>query len=244
MRKYAILPLLLGLVLPLSAGDKKNDKQSGITREQADEILNELRQIRRLLEKDAHTAEIADPAGGVRMNLEGGPWLGNKDAPLTIVEFTDYQCSYCRSFHMATFGELKKKFIDTGKLRFASRDLPLEFHSNAEKAAEAARCAGDQGQFWQLRDRLISNASKLSPADITGYAKAVKLDMLQFQSCMDSGKYSETVKKDVATAESFGVSGTPSFLVGKSTREGVSGVIMVGALPIDAFEAKLKELGL
>ncbi len=244
MKKYAILPLLLGLVLPLSAGDKKNDKQSGITREQADQILEELRQIRRLLEKGAQTAENADPAGGVRMNLEGGPWLGNKDAPLTIVEFTDYQCSYCRSFHTATFGELKKKFIDTGKIRFASRDLPLEFHSNAERAAEAARCAGDQGQFWEMRDHLITNASRLSPDDIQVYARTLKLDMLQFRGCMDNGKYSETVKKDVATAESFGVNGTPSFLIGKSTREGVSGVIMVGALPIEAFEMKLKELGL
>jgi protein-disulfide isomerase len=143
---------------------------------------------------------------------------------------------------MATFPELKKKYIDTGKVRFVSRDLPLDFHSNAARAAEAARCAGDQRLYWEMRDRLISNASRLSAADLTGYAQSLKLDALQFRTCMDTGKYSAVVKKDVATAEGFGVTGTPSFLLGKSTREGVSGVILVGAMPLDAFELKFKEL--
>jgi protein-disulfide isomerase len=239
MNKYvAIVPLALALAWPASAGDKKKN-EPGITQAQADEILNELRQIRELLEKGARPA---GPGGGIQMSLEGGAILGSKDAPLTIVEFTDYQCSYCQSFHVGTFPELKKKYIDTGKVRFASRDMPLDFHSNAAHAAEAARCAGDQRQFWEMRDRLISNAARLSAAEITGYAQALKLDMLRFGSCMDGGKYSDTVKKDVATAESFGVTGTPSFLIGKSTRNGVSGVIVVGALPFDAFDAKLKDL--
>lgn len=241
MNKYlAIVPLALGLVLTASAADKKKS-DPGITREQADQILDELRQIRELLENGARPADN-EPGSGIRMNLEGGPWLGKKDAPLTMVEFTDYQCGYCRQFHVATFPELKKKYIDTGKLRFVSRDLPLDFHSNAARAAEAARCAGDQRQFWEMRDRLISNADKLSAADVNGYAQALKLDALQFRTCMDSGKYAAIVKKDVATAEGFGVTGTPSFLLGKSTREGVSGVILVGAMPLDAFEAKFKEI--
>jgi protein-disulfide isomerase len=235
--------LALGLAFPASAADKKKN-DSGITREQADEILNELRQIRELLEKGARPSSAdAEPGSGIRMNLEGGPWLGSKDAPLTMVEFTDYQCGFCRQFHVATFPELKKKYIDTGKLRFVSRDLPLDFHSNAARAAEAARCAGDQQEFWQMRDRLIINADKLSATDLNRYAQGLKLDNLQFRNCMDSGKYSKTVQKDVATAEGFGVTGTPSFLLGKSTRDGVSGVILVGAVPLDAFEAKFKEIG-
>ncbi len=240
MSKYlAIIPLALALVLPAAAADKKKDKEQGITREQADQIIDELRQIRELLEKQQAPAE---PGGAIRMNLEDGPWMGNKAAPVTIVEFTDYQCSYCRQFHVATFPELKKKYIDTGKVRFASRDMPLDFHSNASHAAEAARCAGDQGQFWQMRDRLISNASRLSPADVDGYAQGLKLDMLQFRNCLDTKRYGATVRKDVSTAESFGVNGTPSFLIGKSTRDGVSGALMMGALPFDAFETKLRDL--
>jgi protein-disulfide isomerase len=241
MNKYlAIVPLALSLAFPACAADKKKS-ESGITREQADQILDELRQIRELLENGARPGE-AEPGTGIRMNLEGGPWLGSKDAPLTMVEFTDYQCGFCRQFHVSTFPELKKKYIDTGKLRFASRDMPLDFHSNAARAAEAARCAGDQSQFWEMRDRLISHADKLSASDVNGYAQALKLDALQFRTCMDSGKYSKTVQKDVATAEGFGVTGTPSFLLGKSTHDGVSGVILVGAMPLDAFEAKFKEI--
>jgi protein-disulfide isomerase len=243
MHKYlTILPLAICLAFPAIAADKKKIEQ-GITREQADEILNELRQIRQLLEKGAgSTAADAEPGTGIRMNLGDGPWLGSKDAPMTMVEFTDYQCGFCRQFHVATFPELKKKYIDTGKLRFVSRDLPLDFHSNAARAAQAARCAGDQQEFWQMRDRLMTNADKLSAADLSRYAQGLNLDTLQFQTCMDSGKYSKTVQKDVATAEGFGVTGTPSFLLGKSTRDGVSGVIMVGAVPLDAFEARFKEL--
>jgi protein-disulfide isomerase len=239
MKKSSIIVLLaLALALPLGAGGKKD--QEGITREQADEILKELRQIRELLEKGARPG--SGDAAEVRMNLEGGPWLGNKDAPFTLVEFTDYQCSYCRQFHLSTFPELKKQYIDTGRLRFASRDMPLDFHSNAAHAAEAARCAGEQGMFWELRDRLITHADRLAPADIGGYAREIKLDALQFQNCLASGKYADVVKKDVATAEGFGVNGTPTFLLGKSTPDGVSGVILVGALPFAAFEARLKAL--
>jgi protein-disulfide isomerase len=238
-RYIAIVPLALGLVFPAIAGDKKKDAEPGITREQADQILDELRQIRQLLEQGARPAE---QGSGLRMDLEGVAWLGSKEAPITIVEFTDYQCTFCRRFHTETFPELKKQYIDTGKVRFASRDMPLDFHSNAARAAEGARCAGDQGRFWEMRDRLISNADKLSPVDIDGYAKALKLDTVQFGTCMQSRKYSATVKKETAVAEALGVTGTPTFLVGKSTHDGVSGELMVGAMPIDAFAEKLKDI--
>jgi protein-disulfide isomerase len=244
MKRYlAIIPLALALAFPTRAADKKKTAEPALTKEQGDRILEELRQIHELLDKQARAGAAAAPGSGITMNLEGGPWLGSKDAPLTVVEFTDYQCAFCQQFHMMTFPELKKKYIDTGKVRFASRDMPLEFHSNAERAAEAARCAGDQGEFWAMRDRLIVNAAKLAAADVSSYAKALKLDTLQFETCMSSGRYAATVRKDSATAESLGVTGTPTFLIGKSTRDGVSGVILVGALPFDALDAKFKELG-
>src|SRR5512146_1268003 len=119
-----------------------------ITREQADAILNELRQIRRLLEVNGRPAASPRPAQppaprNIRMAVTAG-WqvMGRADAPVTLVEFMDYQCPYCRRFHTDTFAELKKQYIDTGKLRFVSRDLPLSFHANALTAAQAVRCAG------------------------------------------------------------------------------------------------------
>jgi protein-disulfide isomerase len=126
-------------------------------------------------------------------------------------------------------------------VRFVSRDLPLEFHSNAFRAAEAARCAADQSQFWGMRDRLVANPAKLAPADIDGYAQELKLNMAAFKSCLETGKHSAAVKNDVTMANTLRIDGTPAFLVGKSTAEGVVGTIVMGALPLEAFEAKLAE---
>src|ERR1017187_2441884 len=146
--RFATFPLAaalpLALLLPLGAQDQ------GITRQQADEILNELRQIRQLLEKQNPKAAAPQPQEITRakLNLEGFAMLGSKDAPITMVEFTDYQCPFCQRFHLSTFSDLKKNYIDTGKVRFYSRDMPLDFHPNALRAAQAARCGGEQGQFW------------------------------------------------------------------------------------------------
>jgi protein-disulfide isomerase len=237
----AVVPLALSLALPACASDKSKSEEPGITRQQAEDILNELREIRKLLEKGSGPGTFIGSDGKVYMKLDGSPALGSKAAPLTIVEFTDYQCGFCQRFHKVTFPEIRKKYIDTGKVRFVSRDLPLAFHSNASRAAEAARCAGDQNQFWEMRDQLVKNAEKLAAADIEGYARDLKLDMSAFKSCVDSGKYAPAVKSDVAMASSLRIEGTPSFVIGKTTPEGVEGTVVVGALPLAAFDTQLEE---
>jgi protein-disulfide isomerase len=238
----AIVPLALSLTFPACAGDKKSE-EPGITRQQAEDILNELREIRKLLEKGAgpSASALIGADGKVHMKIDGSPALGSKAAPLTMVEFTDYQCGFCQRFHKVTFPEIRKKYIDTGKVRFVSRDLPLSFHSNASRAAEAARCAGDQNRFWEMRDQFVTNAENLSPGDIEGYARDLKLDMSAFKSCVDGGKYAEAVKSDAAMASLLRINGTPAFVIGKTTPEGVEGTILTGALPLDAFEAQLDE---
>ena len=219
--------------LPLAAQDQ------GITRQQADEILNELRQIRQLLEKQQ--AKGAEPSRA-SLNLTGAQMLGSKDAPVTMVEFTDYQCPFCRQFHMTVFNDLKKNYIDTGKVRFYSRDLPLDaLHPNAFRAAQAARCAGDQGQFWTMRNLMGSNPDKLDLDHLTGFATDLKLDALAFRNCVDSGKYKDKVESEVAEAMRIGAQATPTFVIGKSTAEGVDGELMVGALPYSNFEVKIKQ---
>src|SRR2546422_732940 len=113
---------------------------------------------------------------------------------LTVVEFTDYQCPFCNQFHMRTFPELKKQYIDTGKVRFISRDLPLGIHQHAFEAARAARCAGEQSKFWELRDKLSANPNNLSRQGLLQYAREVVLDMSQFQACLDSERYLSEVQ--------------------------------------------------
>jgi len=159
-----------------------------------------------------------------------------------MVEFTDFQCPFCQRFHVATFSELKKNYIDTGKLRFVSRDLPLDFHPNAMQAANAGRCAGEQGQFWAIRDRMNSNPDKLDMNSLLSYAQELKLNVNAFRSCVESQKYKNAIQADMQTAQQIGANGTPSFVLGKTTADGVDGELIIGAMPYDVFDQKLKEL--
>ena len=246
----AALPLIL--LLPLGAQDKDKKKKDasqpyeGITREQADQILDELRQIRQLLEKQGSggaQAKAPEPIKA-KLSLASAPMLGSKDAPITMVEFTDYQCPFCQRSHMQTFNELKKEFIDTGKVRFFSKDLPLDsMHPNAQRAAQAARCANEQGQFWKLRDIMGAHPDALDLSSLVADAASLHMNTDAFKGCVESGKYKEVVQSDYLEAMRIGADGTPAFIIGKSTSEGVDGELMVGALPLQMFEKRFADLG-
>lgn len=239
-----LLTITLGAALAIAPARAQGADQ-GITRQQADQILQELRQIRQLLEKQqakpAAPAEDA-PTRAKLTDLAGVHMLGSVDAPLTIVEFTDYQCPFCQRFHIASFPEIKKNYIDTGKVRFFSKDLPLDFHSNAMRAAQAARCAGDQNKFWELRDMMGKNPDKLDIDHIVGFADELKIDSKALRACVESGKYKEKVQNDVLEAMKVGANGTPTFVVGKSLPDGVDGELVIGAMPFQVFDEKLKSL--
>jgi protein-disulfide isomerase len=240
--RYAALAVLM---LPLSAQQAPPQKDSGITHEQADAILNELRQIRQLLEKQGGPSANNRPAEPPRakLDLAGMQMLGSKDAPLTMVEFTDYQCPFCQRFHTTVFSDIKKNYIDTGKVRFYSRDLPLDsMHPNAIRAAMAARCAADQGQFWAIRDIMGAHPDKLDMASIMEDASSLHMNTDTFKSCVESEKYKSAIQTDVLEAMKIGADGTPTFVIGKSTPTGVDGEVLVGAQPFVAFDQKLKQL--
>ncbi len=219
-------------------------RAQGITSEQAQEILNELKQIRQVLERQPAAGQpAAAPDDKVSMQLApGGFSIGTKDAPLTLVEYTDYQCPFCQQFHNTAFQQIKTNYIDSGKIRYISRDYPLDFHENARRAAVAARCAGEQGKFWELRHVMIVNADQLKADNLTTYAKNVQLDLPKFQACISSDKYIAGIDKDIAEGNSAGVSGTPSFVLGRMDKDKLQGVRLVGAMPYAQFEAKIKEL--
>lgn len=218
-----------------------------MTREQGDAMLGELRQIRQLLQKPQQQAQPApqapQPDEQASVSVAGQPFLGKADAPLTMVMFTDYQCSFCSRFETQTLPEIKKQYIDTGKLRFVVRDLPLPFHPNAPKAAEASHCADEQGKYWQLREKLVNNGDKLDAKLLPEYAKQVGLDPHKFSACLESGRFAEKIKTSAALASSIGISGTPSFVLGRSKGDMVEGIKLVGAQPFAAFDQKLKEAG-
>lgn len=223
---------------------------SAATAAQFQQVLDELKQIRATVERAPAQAPAPAPAQAaapgqpqtVSVSIEGSPAMGQPDAPLTLVEFSDIQCPFCGRFHTQTFEQLKTNFIDKGLLQFVSRDLPLPFHGEAEKASLAARCAGDQGRYWEMRDVMLKNPSTLSTDTIMAQATALSLNMDQFKTCLDDQRYVEAVRKDASDAQAAGLSGTPSFVLGKTSGNTVQGVAIVGAQPYASFESKIKEM--
>jgi len=222
----------------------------GLTSAQGDAILKELKEIRILLEqmqKPPGGGAAERPAAGanalVKVPIRDGHTLGSADAPLVMVEFTDYQCPYCRNFNVGTLPALKTKYIDTGKLQFVSRDFPLDFHPQASIAAHAARCAGDQGKYWQIRPVLFANGSALQKDNLLTYARDLGLNTTTFQQCLDKQAHGPSIKTDQAEALAAGIEGTPTFVLGRRSSTGtVEGVRIVGAQPLAVFDSKISEL--
>jgi len=221
----------------------------GITSDQAQQILDELRAIRKNLEARPVQAAPApaQPAAPVDDKVSmalpsGGFSVGKDDAPLVLVEYTDYQCPFCQQFHNTSYAQIKTNYIDTGKVKFVSRDFPLGFHENAMRGAIAARCAAEQGKYWELRHTMIVNASQLQPDKIEGYAANVSMDVNKFKTCVAADKFKASIDKDIAEGTAAGINGTPSFVLGRVKDGKLQGVRMVGAMPYAQFDAKIKEM--
>ena len=209
--------------------------------QQNEQILQELRAIRQLLERLTTPSAPPQPTTARVTNLKGYS-LGSADAPLTMVEFTDLQCPFCRQFVLTSFDQIKANWIDTGKLRYISRDFPLDIHALAIPAARAARCAGEQGKFWEMRMELMRHANLLTADYINKTASNLKLDAKAFAACTASSKYEAEITAEAQEGLALGVGGTPTFVVGRSTPNGIDGPVLVGALPYAQFDAKLKSL--
>jgi protein-disulfide isomerase len=167
------------------------------------------------------------------------PVIGKADAPVTIVEFSDFQCPFCRRFYEDSYGQIKKDYIDTGKVRLVFRDYPLPFHEAAKPAAMAAQCANDQGKFEAYHDKIFEEQAKkgtgtvqFTVADLKAWAVQIGLNAGTFNSCLDSQKYAAEVDADTEAAGNAGVSGTPSFFV--------NGTLVVGAQPYSTFQAAIE----
>jgi protein-disulfide isomerase len=168
-----------------------------------------------------------------RVAVPGGddPSRGPADAPITIVEFSDFQCPFC-SRATATLKKLDESF--PGKIRIVYRDFPLvQIHPNAARAAEAAACANDQGKFWAMHDVLFEHQDKLGEADLKQSAVTLGLDAARFNECLESGRHRAQWMKDTADGERYGVSSTPAFFV--------NGRLLVGAQPYESFARVVEE---
>ena len=173
---------------------------------------------------------ITLPPPRVSVETAGSASRGPETAPVTIVEFSEFQCPFCRRV-LPTLRQVEERY--RGRVRLVFRHFPLARHKEAPKAAEAAECARDQGRFWEMHDRLFANAERLKPGDLKTHARAIGIDGAAFDTCLDSGRHAERWKRDLAEAESYGGSGTPMFLV--------NGRLISGAQPFAVFARVIEE---
>lgn len=233
IRTVFMLSCALMGTLPLRA-------EEAVVCKDLDEVLAEIRQLKTMIETGQ--AGRGTRPTRMRVNTNNAPFLGSKTAPVTVVEFTDYQCPFCQRFFLQTFPEFKMKYIDTGIVRFYSMDLPLAVHPNAFRAAEAARCAGDQGKFWQLHDRMQANPRNLEISDLVNYAQDLHLNVDEFRNCIATNKHKRAVEADAEKASSIGPPGTPMFVIARSGADEVEGEVVLGALTSSALDQKLQAL--
>ncbi|HUQ32424.1 MAG TPA: thioredoxin domain-containing protein [Pyrinomonadaceae bacterium] len=248
------LTLLLCLVPFISGActQAANQEEQARMRREIDElkagqqqILEQLRELKgEPLLKSESPAKLQTPFDE-QVDNAGVETRGNKNARLAIIEFSDFQCTYCLSYVLETFPQIDKNYIKTGKVRYFFRNLPLtNGHPNAFRAAEAARCAAEQGKFWEAHDRFFASQDTLNPNDWPQHAKALGLDTEKFDQCLTKGKYDDEINKDLAEAERLGLNGTPAFLIGVMSPDGQKvsvRKVMLGAEPYETFKQALDE---
>jgi protein-disulfide isomerase len=164
--------------------------------------------------------------------VDDDPVLGPEDAPITIIEFTDYECPYCRKWHAEVFPKLVEAYPD--QVRLVYRDFPLtSIHVNAQPAAEAANCANEQGAFWDYTEKLFKMEQGLSAQAYSEYASQLDLDAQAFKDCLESGRYKEEIQSDFDFAANLGVRSTPTFFI--------NGIAIVGAQPFEVFQQVIEK---
>ncbi len=171
------------------------------------------------------------------------PILGDANAKLVIVEFTDYQCPFCKRHHDQTFSRLKKEYIDTGRAKYILKDYPLGFHEEAKQAAVAADCAGKQGLYWEMYDGLFENQRSLGAEVYQSLAEKIGADQKAFTACLKDDVMIKHVEQDISYASTLSVTGTPSFFIG--TLDGnkvVNAKKLTGAQPYSSFATIIQSL--
>lgn len=199
------------------------------------------REIASLRDGQREIMGVLDAARGVRtLDVTGAPALGPEDAEVTLVEFSDYECPYCIRHFTQTMPLLEANYIRTGKIRYVFRDLPIDqLHPQAIRAHEAARCADEQGKFWQMHTRMFSPAGTHTPEGLEAHATQAGLNLAEFRECLASGRTTAGIREASQVAGQLGANGTPSFFVG--VRDPATNQVRIiqtitGAHPIQEFD--------
>lgn len=237
----AIATFLAGFTL----GNNLNGPEPEITKEDIRALEEKIENLKPSTSspQPAQTAQPNQPQI-FTISLDDDPFKGDPDAPVIIVEFSDFQCPFCSRFFQQTLSQLEENYINTGKVKFVYRDLPLDsLHPNARPTHIAAECADEQGKFWEYHDILFENQgqwNRLASEDLENslkqYAQDLSLDVPSFETCLSSDEIADEVNKDVLDARSYGATGTPTFFIG-TEKDGF--IKLVGAQPYSSFQREI-----
>ena len=233
--------LVVFLMVPHDMGWAGVEEEINLLRKDMAEMKKDVAEIKALLKSAIKSRPKLNTTATV--NFSGRPTQGQANAPVTIVEFSDYQCPFCQRFSTSVYLALKRDYIETGRVRYVFRDFPLKsIHPQAAKAHEAAHCAGEHGQYWEMHDLLFTKQKDLAVPSLKQYAQTIGIQPDVFADCLDSGRYASDIDKDIAAGTKAGVRGTPSFIIGRSGSGGtITGKVVRGAQPLATFQQVIQE---
>jgi protein-disulfide isomerase len=211
-----------------------------------EQILKQLDEIRSLLkEQHASAPTKATPPSFLSINVHGEPFRGDAKARVAILEYSDFDCGFCADFATNIFPQIEANYIKTGKVKFFFRDMPSPEHAFALFKAKVARCAGEQGKFWQMHDYLFTHQQPMGTSDAPKLADAVGIDASKLNACLAADKYAFIAQRSLASAEKYHIDGTPAFIIGTLSEDGSflkARQVVLGTQTYDFFRNKLDEL--
>jgi len=254
-RRVLLAVLSVALLLPAVVAAQGGDDLKAL-REEIESlkagvgaVQRDVQEIKALLQGALQGRQAAAPPpvtpDSREMNVADAYAKGKADSRLVLVEFSDFQCPFCSRHAKQTLPQLEREYVDTGKLRYVMRNLPLtQIHPDAVRAASAAECAGDQGKYWQMHEKLFANQQALATADLDRYAQETGVDLAKFKQCVESDAHGDKIRRDLAEAQAASISATPTFFLGFA--EGTSKVKVVrriqGAHPYQVFKGAIEGL--
>jgi len=213
-----------------------NFDSNQVSEEELQEAISKLEL--KLLQNQLPTGQ---PTPIVKISADNDPIIGDPNAPISIIEFSDFQCPFCARFHIQTLPSILEEYVDQGKVKLIFRDFPIQnIHPNALPASVAAECANEQGKFKEMHDELFENQKEWSGVETANavslfsqYALEMGLEQEVFDSCLTNGKYIEEIRNDLNDGRTYGVSGTPGFFIGNDQ---IGYVELKGAQPFESFK--------
>lgn len=244
----AIAFLMLGDAVTAGAQPGDADIRSEIEalKQEQVTIRRELAEIKALLRGQLASAQAGGAPGDVLVPVQRAPALGRATAWVTIVEFSDYQCPFCRRHSTQVLPQIVKEYVEAGKVRYVFRDYPIaSLHPQAHRLHEAAHCAGDQDRYWPMHDRLFTDSQRTDVKDLVAHARALGLDERRFERCLADGVHAAVVRRAISDGERARVRGTPTFFVGLTEPDGGPvrpQRLIVGAQPYAVFKQAIEGL--